>query len=143
MDGITEKPVASAKEAFDVSLLSELYVTMCVLDLSTDCSSNSRNRICYFTWGVPAGNSLLHGTLDGLLCLCLLHCLVPVQVLSGGWSNRRVAATSMNRESSRSHAVFTLTVESKVKVSEVRQVFGFFWMYLCVPSVCGHACLIV
>ncbi|XP_065186569.1 kinesin-like protein KIF15 [Sycon ciliatum] len=55
VDGITEKPVASAKEAFDV--------------------------------------------------------------LSGGWSNRRVAATSMNRESSRSHAVFTLTVESKVKES--------------------------
>lgn len=30
-----------------------------------------------------------------------------------GWRNRRVASTSMNRESSRSHAVFTMTLESK------------------------------
>ncbi|XP_013368827.1 PREDICTED: kinesin-like protein KIF15 isoform X3 [Chinchilla lanigera] len=41
------------------------------------------------------------------------------QVLSGGWRNRRVASTSMNRESSRSHAVFTVTVESMQKSSEV------------------------
>ena len=33
-------------------------------------------------------------------------------MLSGGWRNRRVASTSMNRESSRSHAVFTITIES-------------------------------
>ncbi|XP_047668229.1 kinesin-like protein KIF15-A isoform X3 [Tachysurus fulvidraco] len=35
------------------------------------------------------------------------------QVLSMGWRNRRVASTSMNRESSRSHAVFSMTLESK------------------------------
>lgn len=35
------------------------------------------------------------------------------QVLTMGWRNRRVASTSMNRESSRSHAVFTMTLESK------------------------------
>ncbi|XP_063040625.1 kinesin-like protein KIF15 isoform X2 [Engraulis encrasicolus] len=35
------------------------------------------------------------------------------QVLSMGWRNRRVASTSMNRESSRSHAVFTMILESK------------------------------
>ncbi|XP_076841780.1 kinesin-like protein KIF15 isoform X2 [Brachyhypopomus gauderio] len=35
------------------------------------------------------------------------------QVLSMGWRNRRVASTSMNRESSRSHAVFTMYLESK------------------------------
>ncbi|XP_023556410.1 kinesin-like protein KIF15 [Octodon degus] len=40
------------------------------------------------------------------------------QVLSGGWRNRRVASTSMNRESSRSHAVFTVTVESMQKSNE-------------------------
>ncbi|XP_004708599.1 kinesin-like protein KIF15 [Echinops telfairi] len=40
------------------------------------------------------------------------------QVLSGGWRNRRVASTSMNRESSRSHAVFTITVESLEKSHE-------------------------
>ena len=36
-----------------------------------------------------------------------------------GWRNRRVASTSMNRESSRSHAVFTMTVESKESINEV------------------------
>ncbi|XP_056596432.1 kinesin-like protein KIF15-A isoform X2 [Triplophysa dalaica] len=41
------------------------------------------------------------------------------QVLSMGWRNRRVASTSMNRESSRSHAVFTMTLESKETIQEV------------------------
>lgn len=41
------------------------------------------------------------------------------QVLTVGWRNRRVASTSMNRESSRSHAVFTITVESVEKSKEV------------------------
>ena len=39
-------------------------------------------------------------------------------MLSGGWRNRRVASTSMNRESSRSHAVFTITIESMEKSHE-------------------------
>uniref|UniRef100_A0A8D2ZK34 Kinesin motor domain-containing protein n=1 Tax=Scophthalmus maximus TaxID=52904 RepID=A0A8D2ZK34_SCOMX len=41
------------------------------------------------------------------------------QVLSMGWRNRRVASTSMNRESSRSHAVFTMTLESKESINDV------------------------
>uniref|UniRef100_A0A3Q2FLP7 Kinesin family member 15 n=1 Tax=Cyprinodon variegatus TaxID=28743 RepID=A0A3Q2FLP7_CYPVA len=41
------------------------------------------------------------------------------QVLSTGWRNRRVASTSMNRESSRSHAVFTMIVESKESRNDV------------------------
>ncbi|XP_053324225.1 kinesin-like protein KIF15 isoform X2 [Spea bombifrons] len=41
------------------------------------------------------------------------------QVLSMGWRNRRVASTSMNRESSRSHAVFTVTIESMEKINEI------------------------
>ncbi|KAG7238511.1 hypothetical protein INR49_030784 [Caranx melampygus] len=41
------------------------------------------------------------------------------RVLSMGWRNRRVASTSMNRESSRSHAVFTMTLESKESINEV------------------------
>ncbi|XP_063778478.1 kinesin-like protein KIF15 [Pseudophryne corroboree] len=41
------------------------------------------------------------------------------QVLSTGWRNRRVASTSMNRESSRSHAVFTVTIESMEKINEI------------------------
>ncbi|NXD08742.1 KIF15 protein, partial [Nothocercus nigrocapillus] len=40
-------------------------------------------------------------------------------VLTMGWRNRRVASTSMNRESSRSHAVFTITVESMEKNNEI------------------------
>ncbi|XP_063160102.1 kinesin-like protein KIF15 [Candoia aspera] len=44
------------------------------------------------------------------------------QVLTMGWRNRRVAATSMNRESSRSHAVFTITVESMEKNNEVMNI---------------------
>ncbi|KAM8967045.1 LOW QUALITY PROTEIN: kinesin-like protein KIF15 [Pelodytes ibericus] len=39
------------------------------------------------------------------------------QVLSMGWRNRRVASTSMNRESSRSHAVFTVTIMSMEKIN--------------------------
>ncbi|XP_040209068.1 kinesin-like protein KIF15 isoform X2 [Rana temporaria] len=41
------------------------------------------------------------------------------QVLSTGWRNRRVASTSMNRESSRSHAVFTVAIESMEKINEI------------------------
>ncbi|KAI9515944.1 hypothetical protein NQZ68_020472 [Dissostichus eleginoides] len=41
------------------------------------------------------------------------------QVLSTGWRNRRVASTSMNRESSRSHAVFTMMLESKESINDV------------------------
>ena len=36
------------------------------------------------------------------------------QALNSSMLNRRVASTSMNRESSRSHAIFTLQIESKV-----------------------------
>uniref|UniRef100_A0A7M5WTB1 Kinesin motor domain-containing protein n=1 Tax=Clytia hemisphaerica TaxID=252671 RepID=A0A7M5WTB1_9CNID len=51
-------------------------------------------------------------------------------VLQSGWMNRRVASTSMNRESSRSHAVFTVSLESKkrsggmnnIKVSKLHLV---------------------
>lgn len=45
--------------------------------------------------------------------------LLTLQVLSTGWRNRRVASTSMNRESSRSHAVFTMIVESKESRNDV------------------------
>ncbi|XP_062985474.1 kinesin-like protein KIF15 [Elgaria multicarinata webbii] len=44
------------------------------------------------------------------------------QVLTMGWRNRRVASTSMNRESSRSHAVFTITVESMEKNNEILNI---------------------
>ncbi|KAI8732476.1 kinesin protein KIF15, partial [Biomphalaria glabrata] len=38
------------------------------------------------------------------------------QLIIKGWLNRRVALTSMNREGSRSHAVFTVKIESKEEV---------------------------
>nr|XP_060637755.1 kinesin-like protein KIF15 [Anolis sagrei ordinatus] len=44
------------------------------------------------------------------------------QVLTMGWRNRRVASTSMNRESSRSHAVFTIIVESIEKNNEITNI---------------------
>lgn len=37
-----------------------------------------------------------------------------VVLLLKGAANRKVASTIMNRESSRSHSVFTCTIESKV-----------------------------
>ncbi|XP_062839882.1 kinesin-like protein KIF15 isoform X2 [Anolis carolinensis] len=44
------------------------------------------------------------------------------QVLTMGWRNRRVASTSMNRESSRSHAVFTIIIESIEKNNEITNI---------------------
>jgi kinesin family protein 15 len=61
---------------------------------------------------------------DGLMEQVVATPTEAYQALSNGWLNRRVAATSMNRESSRSHAVFTLFIESmeeKAGVKSVRQ----------------------
>eukprot|EP00794_Sanderia_malayensis_P018958 gene18958-20864_t len=44
------------------------------------------------------------------------------KVLSSGWMNRRVASTSMNRESSRSHAVFTVSIESKERKGGISNI---------------------
>lgn len=67
--------------------------------------------------GLHLRENMKHGVyVDGLLETSVLSAREAYGVLSTGWANRRVAATSMNRESSRSHAVFTLTVESKKKV---------------------------
>ncbi|NWS70265.1 KIF15 protein, partial [Crotophaga sulcirostris] len=56
---------------------------------------------------------------DGAVEQVLSSAAEAYQVLTMGWRNRRVASTSMNRESSRSHAVFTVTVESMEKNNEV------------------------
>ncbi|XP_054847362.1 kinesin-like protein KIF15 [Eublepharis macularius] len=56
---------------------------------------------------------------DGAVEQVLASAAEAYQVLTMGWRNRRVASTSMNRESSRSHAVFTITVESVEKSNEV------------------------
>ncbi|XP_047130894.1 kinesin-like protein KIF15 isoform X1 [Hydra vulgaris] len=44
------------------------------------------------------------------------------RVLESGWLNRRVASTSMNRESSRSHAVFTVSLSSKRRVGGMANI---------------------
>ncbi|XP_070574657.1 kinesin-like protein KIF15 [Ptychodera flava] len=59
---------------------------------------------------------------DGLIEQTVSSSNDAYQVLSAGWINRRVASTSMNRESSRSHAVFTLTIESKEKKAGVSNI---------------------
>uniref|UniRef100_A0A8C4SN50 Kinesin-like protein n=1 Tax=Erpetoichthys calabaricus TaxID=27687 RepID=A0A8C4SN50_ERPCA len=56
---------------------------------------------------------------DGAVEKVITSAAEAYQVLSMGWRNRRVASTSMNRESSRSHAVFTVTIESKETVNEI------------------------
>ncbi|XP_053813831.1 kinesin-like protein KIF15 isoform X2 [Vidua chalybeata] len=56
---------------------------------------------------------------DGAVEQVLSSAAEAYQVLTTGWRNRHVASTSMNRESSRSHAVFTITVESMEKNNEV------------------------
>ena len=79
----------------------------------------------------------------GLYNHLVLHTLS--QVLKTGWMNRRVASTSMNRESSRSHAMFTLVLESKKRVGreggreggeEKRKemIYDFFAVE---PGLCG------
>ncbi|XP_078338905.1 kinesin-like protein KIF15 isoform X1 [Crassostrea virginica] len=50
---------------------------------------------------------------DRLTEISVSSALEAYEVLTAGWINRRVASTSMNRESSRSHAVFTIQIESK------------------------------
>ena len=40
-----------------------------------------------------------------------------ISMLKQGLANRRIGATSMNAESSRSHCVFTCVVESRSKVA--------------------------
>ncbi|XP_077869154.1 kinesin-like protein KIF15, partial [Saccoglossus kowalevskii] len=65
---------------------------------------------------------------DGLIEQSVTSAFDAYQVLKNGWINRRVASTSMNRESSRSHAVFTLTIESKV-------INHVCYVYLCLAKI--------
>src|SRR5262249_19105195 len=69
----------------------------------------------------PNGNTLqLHENMkrgiyvDGLHETTVSNPCEAYAVLRFGWKNRTVAETMMNRESSRSHAVFTFNIESKV-----------------------------
>ena len=67
--------------------------------------------------GLHLRENIKHGVyVDGLSEVSVSCARDAYEVLSTGWVNRKVASTSMNRESSRSHAVFTLTIESKKRV---------------------------
>ncbi|BFZ12897.1 hypothetical protein BsWGS_15935 [Bradybaena similaris] len=59
---------------------------------------------------------------DGLIEQVICSPSDAYQALITGWLNRRVAATSMNRESSRSHAVFTVMIESKEDAEGVQNI---------------------
>ena len=67
--------------------------------------------------------------MDGLSEVSVSCARDAYEVLSTGWVNRKVASTSMNRESSRSHAVFTLTIESKKRVH-------FYYIFECLVVRC-------
>ncbi|KAI8727057.1 kinesin protein KIF15 [Biomphalaria glabrata] len=53
---------------------------------------------------------------DGLIEQVICNPRDAYQLIIKGWLNRRVAPTSMNREGSCSHAVFTVKIESKEEV---------------------------
>ncbi|XP_046843442.1 kinesin-like protein KIF15 isoform X2 [Xenia sp. Carnegie-2017] len=59
---------------------------------------------------------------DGLMEKPVSSARDVYNVLNSGWLNRRVASTSMNRESSRSHAVFTITIESKEVKGAIKNI---------------------
>lgn len=59
---------------------------------------------------------------DGLIEQVICSPTDAYQVLVVGMLNRRVAGTSMNRESSRSHAVFTVTIESKEDIDGIQNI---------------------
>lgn len=89
VEGAVERFVNSAAEAYQV--LNFWFPLKKVV--------RSRNWFFFFPWSMDD--------------------VYIVKVLSVGWRNRRVASTSMNRESSRSHAVFSMTLESKESINEV------------------------
>lgn len=53
-------------------------------------------------------------SLSPSFCLIFLVAECPSFIIFQGAANRKVAATNMNRASSRSHSVFTCIIESKV-----------------------------
>ncbi|XP_055863169.1 uncharacterized protein LOC106076258 [Biomphalaria glabrata] len=53
---------------------------------------------------------------DGLIEQVICNPRDAYQLIIKGWLNRRIALTSMNREGSCSHAVFTVKIESKEEV---------------------------
>lgn len=53
----------------------------------------------------------------------LLHGSYFCEMWSQGAANRKVAATNMNRASSRSHSVFTCVIESKVGADRTLSLF--------------------
>jgi len=79
--------------------------------------------------GLHLRENMKHGVyVDGLSEVGVASAREAYQVLTTGWVNRKVASTSMNRESSRSHAVFTLSIESKKRVRLVLLVHTYIYV---------------
>lgn len=62
-------------------------------------------------------------------------------ILSQGAANRKVAATNMNRASSRSHSVFTCVIESKVCNCLLSYFLLFQYLIFEPPILFRHFCL--
>jgi len=54
--------------------------------------------------------------IDGITEEIITSSEEAIEILKRGASNRHIGATNMNSESSRSHSVFSMTLESKVMV---------------------------
>uniref|UniRef100_A0A8C2ZEK5 Kinesin family member 15 n=1 Tax=Cyclopterus lumpus TaxID=8103 RepID=A0A8C2ZEK5_CYCLU len=95
-----------------------------LINREVEKSGQSKSFLCKCSF-IEIYNEQIYDLLDtASACLFLRENIkkglfVEGAVLSMGWRNRRVASTSMNRESSRSHAVFTMTLESKESLNEV------------------------
>nr|KAI8729618.1 kinesin-like protein KIF15 [Biomphalaria glabrata] len=63
---------------------------------------------------------------DGLIEQVICNPRDAYQLIIKGWLNRRVAPTSMNREGSRSHAVFTVKIESK-EAGSINKSLSVLW----------------
>ncbi|KAK0425148.1 hypothetical protein QR680_009058 [Steinernema hermaphroditum] len=49
----------------------------------------------------------------------VLNCNEAMEILMQGWKNREVAETAMNRESSRSHAIFIISLETRCEYNGI------------------------
>lgn len=53
-------------------------------------------------------------------------CKAAMDLLNRGNRNRHISSTNMNIESSRSHSVFSMTIESKVNITNPKESYTNF-----------------
>lgn len=122
VEGAVEKFVSSATEAYQVRKAhsNEWFIDVKNVAMSTKITfiSERFGKKTIYT-SVKFNLVCTHFLVEQINLNFFPFGFENIQVLSMGWRNRRVASTSMNRESSRSHAVFSMTLESKETVNEV------------------------